>query len=326
MLTASLSIEITNYCNRNCLHCCREKLKSRGHLPFALFERILDQALDCKIKYVCLTGGEPTMHPDFEKIITTLAQKKCDFSIISNGRAFGKEILPLLCKPNIQQYLDCIAFSIDGAHKESHDTLRGDGSFQEVMTAIELCQSNKIPYGTKTVITNLNKKEIGEIILNTSSQECILHSFISLMPTPLAVEKNIIPSKEELAEIYSFIMEKLIPTISTRISLEGSTWENDSSSIFLCNAFQLSFDVDHLGNLIFCCNLSDIRSNEAERKEYLVDLKHESLKIGIEKHFRLLAEFLKSALNESKRELNCQWCYKYFDIMQGYNARLIIDG
>jgi len=314
-----LSIDVTNACNRDCFHCLRDKIEPRGFFPLELFEEILDQACDCGIKYVSLTGGEPTLHPDWEKILTGLAERKLGFSIVSNGYKFKEKILAVLLEPRVRRHLEGLCFSLDGAFAKSHNALRGEGSFQEVVEAANLCRLKGIPFSIKTVVTKLNKQELTEIVLLSSSLGAKEQSFIALTPTPRAIEREIVLSPEETKKVYSFIAGNLVPAIKIQINLEGA-WGIDSA-LFTCNAYQQAYSVDHLGNLVFCCNLSHVCNGNNPSvlgKEFLIDLRKRKLKEGIVQHQHLLTQFTKDRLNDTSKgsllfKFPCWWCFEYFN-------------
>jgi len=316
---SDLSIDVTNACNRDCIHCLRDKLEPRKHIPLDLFKQILNQACSYGIRHVSLTGGEPTLHPDWNELLFVLAERELEFSIVSNGYRFREKVLPLLLEPTIRKCLESICFSLDGAFAYSHDALRGEHSFQEVIEAANLCRLKEIPLSIKTVVTNLNKEELTEIALLCSALGARQQSFLALTPTPRAIEKEIVPSLKEMRKVYSFINGSLVPAMKMQINLESS-WGIDRA-LFTCNAYQQAYHVDHLGNLLFCCNLSHVcNGNKLSTlgEELLVDLKRKKLKEGIIRHHQLLAQFTEDRLNNTSAEsaltrFPCWWCLEYFN-------------
>jgi len=63
-----LTIEITNYCSLNCLH-CSTKANTQGEIFFSVnqINNYLNQFPD--FKKVRLSGGEPFEHPDLVEIL-----------------------------------------------------------------------------------------------------------------------------------------------------------------------------------------------------------------------------------------------------------------
>ena len=67
-----LELEITNRCGLACSHCFNRSGPSGSHGAMATSDwlRVIDQAAACGVEYVQLIGGEPTLHPDFERLLT----------------------------------------------------------------------------------------------------------------------------------------------------------------------------------------------------------------------------------------------------------------
>lgn len=315
----TVAIGITNVCNLDCIHCLRDKVEPKVSISLDLFKKIIDQIAELGIKRVSLTGGEPSLHPNFGNLLTYLAEKEVEFNFVTNGWEFKERVLPILLEPTVKRYLQSICFSIDGASAKTHDTLRDKGSFREVIKAANLCRLRGIPISIKTVLTNINKNEVMEIALLGASLKTTKHQFIALTPTPRAIAEGIIPHSLEMKEIFSFITGTLMPAMKTQINIEGA-W-GLSPPVFTCNAYLQIYDIDYLGNLLFCCNLSHVRNGDKPSeigREFLADLKSESLEKGIAEHYQVLAQFTKDRLKDalggySLPRFPCWWCLQYFD-------------
>jgi len=113
-----LSIELTNKCNLNCIHCFREK----GNLDYlnpTLLKRILLEAKAYNLKHVALTGGECTLHPQFFNILDIITEMDYTYHFVTNGQNFN-DIYPQLLfedKPLRKEKLMGVSLSIDGAEE-----------------------------------------------------------------------------------------------------------------------------------------------------------------------------------------------------------------
>ena len=67
-------IQITSKCNMRCGHCCFACEPGKGeHMSFDMFAEILNkwgERISRDNKWIVIGGGEPTLHPDFWKIIS----------------------------------------------------------------------------------------------------------------------------------------------------------------------------------------------------------------------------------------------------------------
>ncbi|MDI6606494.1 MAG: radical SAM protein, partial [Candidatus Omnitrophota bacterium] len=92
-----------NKCNNCCLFCSNPDghwKKDDGYNYDRLAQRLM--SFKGKIRDITVTGGEPTIHPDFLKIIAFLKKELPDvgLSLLTNGRRFfyppfAKECLEL---------------------------------------------------------------------------------------------------------------------------------------------------------------------------------------------------------------------------------------
>ena len=78
-------LQITNKCHMMCPHCLQDSKPEGKHMTLETFNKVLQFMLYCGINYVTISGGEPTEHPDIEKICQVLHNHKIRFSICSNG-------------------------------------------------------------------------------------------------------------------------------------------------------------------------------------------------------------------------------------------------
>ena len=66
-------IQITTRCNMKCAHCCYSAGPEGEDMSFDMFKMILDkwgkQMAELDNNLIILGGGEPTIHPDFWKMI-----------------------------------------------------------------------------------------------------------------------------------------------------------------------------------------------------------------------------------------------------------------
>jgi len=92
-------IYLTNECQLNCLHCSFKSTPRQPHTR--VDEKLLLSALDelKGIRDITLTGGEPTLHPDFEKILSKAAENAGIVYVMTNGISLvGKNRLRYLEK------------------------------------------------------------------------------------------------------------------------------------------------------------------------------------------------------------------------------------
>ena len=178
---ARLVIELTNRCNLRCRHCFDERHAATGDLSLEIIDKVLQEGKDCGIDHLAFTGGEPTIHREFAEIIRRVCDAGYTFSFVSNGTNFPS-VYPLLT-PH-RQWFTGATFSLDGAREDTHNRLRGKGSYRSVMQAASICVFKDLPFTFNMVLTAQNRHEVGEMVSLAKSLGSRGVRFGHLMPTP----------------------------------------------------------------------------------------------------------------------------------------------
>ncbi|MDD2753126.1 MAG: radical SAM protein [Candidatus Portnoybacteria bacterium] len=132
-----LLVHLTLECNCDCAFCYQKNgdfyRGRKGFMALGDFERILKEAKKFFIKpRIHLFGGEPLLHPEFEKIVKSLDAGRFRFSLTTNGVMLGRraEILS-------SSRLDQINVSLDDLG-ETHDEARKlRGCFELALAGIK---------------------------------------------------------------------------------------------------------------------------------------------------------------------------------------------
>jgi len=191
------SLEITPACNNRCPGCSNVFADKREQAPLTLKEW---QTILYKIKphahLVKLTGGEPTLHPNFEGIVAYLQKLDISFSLFTNGCWPDPERLIALLKatPQFRGFL----ISLHGATQAVHEAFSGvPGSFERMVGNIGQAVEAGLPVTTSTVITKQNFRELGQIAEFAQSLGAHHAVFNRYLGKPLS---NVEPTEEELKE------------------------------------------------------------------------------------------------------------------------------
>jgi len=312
-----LSLELTNTCPRQCLHCLRNKADPPGFLSLTLAREVLLQAKALGITNICLTGGEITLYPHLEELLDLVLRLNFRLSLVTSGYSFRDRLFPLL-KPFPHRGRVEVCFSLDGSQAEIHDALRGPGSFREVIEAAALCHLQEIPFGLKTIITCFNQDDLLQVALLGASLGARTHGFLHPFPTPRLVKERLLPAPEELRRLIDRIAQGWGKVLKNKVIIEGY---GPKTPLFSCANIMRDVNLDYQGNLILCCNLSHVVREEGQASllgaEFLGDLKEISLTTGVIRHFRVLARLMEARLREAEvltdlTFIPCYWCLRHF--------------
>ncbi len=129
-------VGITAMCNNKCIFCLDGDIKNKFHKSLSQIKQEFDSGLAEGCTRLVLSGGDPTVHPNFIEIIKLGREsgyKK--IQIITNGRMFS---YPIFLKKAIKAGLNEITFSIHGHNPEIHDSLTSvKGSFEQTVKGIK---------------------------------------------------------------------------------------------------------------------------------------------------------------------------------------------
>ncbi len=148
--------ELTLACNLRCKH-CGSIAGNKRERELSLDENLAlaDQLAALGCRRVTLSGGEPTLHPDWDRIGARLASHGVKVNLISNGWHWNASHVERARAAGLVG----AAFSLDGFEAE-HDEFRQAGSFARVLAAIDACVAGGLPVAVNTTINRLNVRQL----------------------------------------------------------------------------------------------------------------------------------------------------------------------
>lgn len=88
-----LHIMPTEKCNLKCTFCSVANRKALPDLPFDLIKSVIDESTERGLKAVILSGGgDPTLYPDINKLLTYLYDQDLQVGMITNGLQLSEKI------------------------------------------------------------------------------------------------------------------------------------------------------------------------------------------------------------------------------------------
>ena len=217
-------VEVTDRCNLTCPTCYASSSPEYGeHRSLSEIEEMLDVLVESEGEpdVVQISGGEPTIHPDFFQILDLAKTKPIKHLMlntngikIASDEEFAKRLAGYM--PDFEIYLQFDSFNAD-----TLQTMRGADLTRIRAAALEYL--NKYNLSTTLVITlqnQLNTSEIGKIIDYALKQRCVRG--VTFQPTQVAgrndnfnTETGRVTLTEVRSEIISqsnlFQAEDLIP-------------------------------------------------------------------------------------------------------------------
>src|SRR3954452_3436716 len=170
-------IEINEHCNLTCPVCFADSSPERSkHLPLATVERMVDAlvASEAEPDLIQISGGEPTLHPDFFAILDMVRARPVRHVMINtNGLRIAREpdFVARLAeqKRGFEVYLQ-----FDSLRRDALMELRGADLRRVRREALENLERHNI--STTLVVTvkrGVNDHEVGAIVRHALEWRCV---------------------------------------------------------------------------------------------------------------------------------------------------------
>ncbi len=217
-----LDIKITYQCNNYCRFCApgsrRELL---ADMSWSEIKNALDKARKAGAADVVINGGEPTLHPDFLRMLRyARGSGYKTVHVISNGRMFAYRDF---CARVIEAGANCFTVSLHAHNARISDYLTGvAGGFAQSVRGIENLIAAGQRAATNTVITRENYVHLPRMtkFFSRLGVSQIQFAFPHIIGAAAASGPGFIPRKREVAP-YARGAVKIGAGLGVKINLEA---------------------------------------------------------------------------------------------------------
>ncbi len=208
-----LKLSITKACNLRCKYCHYITNVDKNVLPASFWNDVLRQYAELELsslglsdrgKKVTITGGEATFHPEFWDILKKAKELGFYVSLPTNGTYMNKELVDRFKSEGVDE----VIVAIDGS-RESHDFLRGSGTYEKALEGAKLISQSGIPLLLTTCLTKYNYKDlpyVAKLAQDLGAKLLIIFHYIELGRGQKEL-KNAELSREEIAKSLKTIYE-----------------------------------------------------------------------------------------------------------------------
>jgi len=221
-------LNITNKCNLACRHCYLGR-PGTEEISLKTFEKAVSQFEDMGGLKLMISGGEPLVHSNLFTLLEILPSYELRVVLLSNGTLIDEKTAKKL-----SGYVDEVQVSIDGT--DSHDLIRGKGSYEKAMRGICNLKKYEIPVSIATMIHKYNAHEFGEM----------QQSFQGLDVLSWSVDVPCVTGK--LAENRDFILN--LKDASLLLKYGFGAGAHESSGDYTCGSHMCAVSPD--GNVSKC--------------------------------------------------------------------------
>ena len=168
-MLSEISIEILQRCPNRCIYCSSHSNPQATHIiSFEIIKNIIDDAKSLGCKTVCLSGGEPFLHPHILDIISYIAKQQLTCYVYTSGIYMKDEVYSSL--PNeyieaIRGMVDKVIFNVEADSSALYDQIMGTdvGGFDMMKKSISDCVSSGLVVETHVVPMQVNFKHLKSI-------------------------------------------------------------------------------------------------------------------------------------------------------------------
>lgn len=305
-----VSIEIIQKCVNRCIHCSSCSTEDcTATLDLDTMRRVIRGLQRLQVERVCLSGGEPFLHPNLAEMVGEIASRGMTVDIYSCGVKKGAEMSEPLSLEELSVMraagLSALLFNVQSVDESIYDRItQSKGHFPLLRESI----SNAIACGIRTEIhfvpMRQNVSGAADVIRFAEEMGIEQVNFLKLVPHGRAREnaQSLMVSDGDLTMLCSRLADLKVQGKSIRLglplSIQGSTppchavreklYIKFDGSVFGCEAFKYISFRNGDGNPVLPDNIleKDIeeiyRNSEYLKRSLRLVEQYEACRIGCE--------------------------------------------
>ncbi|MCR5148509.1 MAG: radical SAM protein [Eubacterium sp.] len=198
---------ISSDCNFRCKYCYADcetikDISLHDSMSIDKYQTVIDKIKEYGFVEIVFTGGEPLLNKNVFEMAYYAKEKGLYCGLLTNGS--------LVKKFDIENFkiFDYVKISIDSANRDHNDRLRGKGSFDRIVEAIKLLREYDINVHIGSVITELNKEDLEELITFLYTEYGVtVHTLANHIPVGRGCTDDLSCSFEDLEKCDQVIMD-----------------------------------------------------------------------------------------------------------------------
>lgn len=156
-----LTLILGNQCNFRCKYCYADLSAPPSSLVSPEAVSLIADAAKMGVVSLCLSGGEPLLHPDIDEIVCAAAKNSMFVTLATNGSFIDSSMAERLWKAG----LESIQVSLDAPRASVHDRMTGTvNTFDRVITGIEVLKKTGFRVRIRSVVTLDNARELPRLM------------------------------------------------------------------------------------------------------------------------------------------------------------------
>jgi mycofactocin radical SAM maturase len=246
-----LTWELTYACNLQCVHCLSSSgQRDERELSTDEAKKILDDLRDLQVFYINIGGGEPMVRRDFFELLEYSVANGIGVKFSTNGAFIDEEKARRLAA---MDYLD-IQISLDGVDAATNDAVRGEGSYDMAIRAMEnLKAANFGQFKISVVVTRHNVSQLDQFKALADHYGAQLR-ITRLRPAGRGADTwhELHPTNAQQREIYNWLLKHGENVLTGDSFFHLNALGESLPGLNMCGAGRVVCLIDPIGDVYAC--------------------------------------------------------------------------
>ncbi len=259
-----LTWELTYACNLACIHC----LSSSGHrdpreLSTEECKRVIDELQQMQVFYANIGGGEPTVRRDFWELVDYATAHELGIKFSTNGSRITAAVASRLAASS---YVD-VQISLDGATPAVNDAIRGTGTYDIALRAMErLAEAGFFGFKLSVVVTRQNAGQLDAFKAIAERYGAQLR-LTRLRPSGRGADvwDELHPTAGQQRELYEWLRAHGEDVLTGDSFFHLSAYGEALPGLNLCGAGRVVCLIDPVGD-VYACPFAEVLHRAATRR------------------------------------------------------------
>ena len=246
-----LTWELTYACNLQCVHCLSSSgQRDERELSTDEAKKILDDLRDLQVFYINIGGGEPMVRRDFFELLEYSVANGIGVKFSTNGAFIDEAKAQRLAA---MDYLD-IQISLDGVDAATNDAVRGEGSYDMAIRAMEnLKAANFGQFKISVVVTRHNVSQLDQFKALADHYGAQLR-ITRLRPAGRGADTwhELHPTNAQQREIYNWLLKHGENVLTGDSFFHLNALGESLPGLNMCGAGRVVCLIDPIGDVYAC--------------------------------------------------------------------------
>ena len=147
------TLYLTERCNSRCVTCDYWR-HGRADMTFEAVQRLLPGLAQLQTQVVLLSGGEPLLNPEWERIAKALRDASFKVWLLTSGLSLAKHA------GRAAEVFDAITVSLDGTDRQTYQAIRGLDALDKVCEGIRAAARHGVAPGVRVTVQRANFRQL----------------------------------------------------------------------------------------------------------------------------------------------------------------------